>query len=167
MRCASKVTMLQDTYFALADSALTRSHENEREHTMTTEPEGVEDGPLLPQGPVTAPDASAEHSETMSTTKADANVSICTRRDLIDEIDRDVIGLLQRRKDLATEIQRLRMGIGGPRLSINRESEIVQRYRVGLGKPGAQVANLVLEISRGPSTTRLSTDAHADGPPTL
>jgi chorismate mutase len=83
------------------------------------------------------------------TESGDVNSRISARRELIDQIDQNVIELIEQRKDLATQIQRLRVSNGGPRLSIDRESEIIRRYRAALGKQGAEMAHLMLNISRG------------------
>jgi chorismate mutase len=46
-------------------------------------------------------------------------------------------------------VQTARIAAGGPRLSLTREMEILDRYRAALGRPGTEIAMLMLELCRG------------------
>lgn len=83
--------------------------------------------------------------------KVGTDSSISAQRRQIDDIDAEIVSLLSNRLKLSAQIQRLRLDSGGPRLSIARETEIVQRYASTLGHGGAEVAQLVLKLSRGPA----------------
>lgn len=78
-----------------------------------------------------------------------AQDDIATRRGRIDEIDRAIVELIQRRITVSREIQRARMSSGGRRIELSREMEVLGRYRDGLGKAGATIAMTVLELCRG------------------
>jgi chorismate mutase len=84
--------------------------------------------------------------------------AITHRRGQIDVIDRDIVALLLQRKELSNQIQEIRIGNGGTRLSGAREKEIFQRYYRALGQPGAELAHLVLRIGRGPNPIPNGTD---------
>jgi chorismate mutase len=79
----------------------------------------------------------------------DSQDSIATGRTRIDEIDRAIIELIQRRIKVSREIQRARMSSGGRRIALSREMEVLGRYRDSLGKAGTSVAMTLLELCRG------------------
>jgi monofunctional chorismate mutase len=81
----------------------------------------------------------------------DADGAIAHLRRKIDVIDDEIIALLLQRKEFSIQIQEIRIGNGGTRLSRAREKEIFQRYHGALGKPGAELAHLLLRIGRGPT----------------
>jgi chorismate mutase len=75
---------------------------------------------------------------------------IATMRDRIDEIDATFIRLWQERARLSRQIGAVRMAAGGTRLVLQREQEIMRRFRTGVGPDGTQLAHLVLRAGRGP-----------------
>ncbi len=97
----------------------------------------------------------AEHSgptpsdEATRATAVDAQTRISLCRQNIDDIDAKISFLLSRRIEFSAQIQTLRLDSGGTRLSVARETEIVQRYASALGQTGAEIAQLVLKLCRG------------------
>ncbi|MEZ0065412.1 chorismate mutase [Streptacidiphilus sp. MAP12-20] len=86
-------------------------------------------------------------SDTM--TKEAAETVIADARGRIDALDAEILDLLRRRIAVSAEVQAARIATGGPRLSLTREMEILDRYRARLGRPGTEIAMLMLELCRG------------------
>lgn len=86
---------------------------------------------------------------TADTTETDANEHIAGLRERLDEIDARIIELWLERAAIAQEVGRTRVASGGTRLVLNRENEILERYRTQLGPDGVQLALLVLRAGRG------------------
>ncbi|WP_369405994.1 chorismate mutase [Streptacidiphilus carbonis] len=82
-------------------------------------------------------------------TAEQAAVVIAGARGRIDELDRRIIDLVRERMGVSAEVQSARMTTGGPRLALNRELEILARYRAALGPQGTEVAMQLLELCRG------------------
>ncbi|KWX02599.1 chorismate mutase [Carbonactinospora thermoautotrophica] len=74
---------------------------------------------------------------------------IAAGRAEIDEIDKQIIELVQRRVTVSRTIQEARLAAGGRRVELARENQIITRYREGLGKPGTSIALTLLELCRG------------------
>ena len=70
------------------------------------------------------------------------------RRLRIDELDGLIISMLRERRELAADIQRLRLDSGGVRRDLAREIEIVKWYRSTFGSAGPVLAAAVLEVCR-------------------
>nr|WP_042451940.1 chorismate mutase [Streptacidiphilus jiangxiensis] len=82
-------------------------------------------------------------------TKAQADAVIAGARARIDELDTRILDLVRRRVAVSAEVQAARIAAGGPRLSLTREMEILDRYRAQLGASGTEIAMLLLELCRG------------------
>ena len=67
----------------------------------------------------------------------------------IDACDAAIIGLVQRRLAISQEIGRLRAAVGGTRLSLSREQQILATFRDALGPDGAALGMLLLRQGRG------------------
>lgn len=80
---------------------------------------------------------------------AHAKAVIAGARERIDTLDAHLVDLLRRRMEASADVQQARMTVGGPRLSLNRELDVLNRYRDGLGRQGGAVAMAILELSRG------------------
>lgn len=80
---------------------------------------------------------------------AEAAAVIAGARARIDDLDRRIIELVKQRMGASAEVQQARIATGGPRLSLAREMEILERFRAELGRPGTEVAKLLLELCRG------------------
>lgn len=80
---------------------------------------------------------------------AEANAVIAGARDRIDAIDAEIIRLVRARMGVSDEVKKARQQVGGPRLALARELEILAHYRETLGAPGTQLAMTVLELCRG------------------
>jgi chorismate mutase len=81
---------------------------------------------------------------------AEAATHLAGLRDRLDEIDAKLIELWQERARISQEVGRTRVASGGTRLVLNRENEILDRYRTALGADGVQLALLILRAGRGP-----------------
>lgn len=79
----------------------------------------------------------------------DAAAQIGVLRQQIDAVDDEIIRLVNERRALSGDVARLRSAVGGPRLSISREHQIMGKFARELGVYGSQVALLLLKISRG------------------
>jgi len=78
-----------------------------------------------------------------------APTAVLGGRARIDAIDGELIELIRRRVAVSAEIQAARIGDGGRRLDLSRETEIIGRYNRSLGRPGTAVAMALLELGRG------------------
>jgi chorismate mutase len=87
---------------------------------------------------------------TAGTTDITATEHISGLRERLDEIDARIIELWQERAAISQEVGRTRVASGGTRLVLNRENEILERYRAQLGPDGVQLALLILRAGRGP-----------------
>jgi chorismate mutase len=85
---------------------------------------------------------------TMSTESAAEQISDLRNR--IDEIDSQLIELWRERAAISGEVGRVRIASGGTRLVLERERQIVDRFREALGADGVQLALLILRAGRGP-----------------
>jgi chorismate mutase len=70
-------------------------------------------------------------------------------RGQIDAIDQAIVNLVAERVRLSQRIQTARINGGGARVELGRERVILDAYRAGLGRPGAHLAEAVLEVCRG------------------
>jgi chorismate mutase len=84
----------------------------------------------------------------MSTESAAEQISDLRNR--IDEIDSQLIELWRERAAISGEVGRVRIASGGTRLVLERERQIVDRFREALGADGVQLALLILRAGRGP-----------------
>ena len=71
-------------------------------------------------------------------------------REEIDRLDAEIAALLDRRLQVARDIQMLKREGGLPHVDGAREAEVVERYRALAGEAGEEVARAVLGASRGP-----------------
>ena len=69
----------------------------------------------------------------------------------VDRVDRELQRLVARRRELSAQIQGLRLGRGGGRYDVTREEQVVASYVAALGPDGAELAEVVLRICRGPA----------------
>ena len=83
------------------------------------------------------------------TTASAPDDRIARLRDEIDACDQQIIELVQRRLAVSREIGALRAATGGTRLSLTRESEVLNRFRVALGPDGAALGMMLLRQGRG------------------
>jgi chorismate mutase len=75
--------------------------------------------------------------------------SIPQMRARIDEIDAAIIALWRERAELSRRVGAVRLAGGGTRLVLSRETEILRRFRAGIGSDGTQLGLLVLRAGRG------------------
>jgi chorismate mutase len=84
---------------------------------------------------------------TAPTTPADPRIA--ELRDEIDACDAEIIALVQRRLAISHEIGSIRASSGGTRLSLSREAEVLNRFRLALGPDGAALGMMLLRQGRG------------------
>ena len=80
---------------------------------------------------------------------APADPRISALRDEIDACDAEIIALVQRRLAISHEIGSIRAATGGTRLSLSREAEVLNRFRLALGPDGAALGMMLLRQGRG------------------
>jgi chorismate mutase len=93
--------------------------------------------------------APASTASAAASAAASATEVIAGARSRIDALDRQIIGLVRERMATSVEIQTARLAAGGNRVALNREMEILARYRAALGPQGTEVAMQLLELCRG------------------
>ncbi|WP_153505379.1 chorismate mutase [Cumulibacter manganitolerans] len=79
----------------------------------------------------------------------EATHKINVLRDQIDAVDDAIISLIDERIALSHNVGALRAAIGGPRLSLSRENQILGKFARAIGTHGTPLAMLLLKISRG------------------
>ncbi|MBO0840347.1 MAG: chorismate mutase [Sciscionella sp.] len=77
-----------------------------------------------------------------------APTDITELRKEIDWLDAEILRLVKRRAEVSQTIGRLRMASGGTRIVVNREMDVLNRYRE-LGPEGRQLAMALLNLGRG------------------
>jgi len=88
-------------------------------------------------------------STTPTPAPAPADERIGALREAIDDCDAEIIALVQRRLAISQEIGALRASSGGTRLSLAREAEVLNRFRLALGPDGAALGMMLLRQGRG------------------
>jgi chorismate mutase len=66
----------------------------------------------------------------------------------IDRLDSEILRLVKRRTEVSKMIGATRMASGGTRIVVNREMDVLARYRE-LGPDGRQLAMVLLNLGRG------------------
>lgn len=79
---------------------------------------------------------------------APAGVDIAELRKEIDWLDAEILRLVKRRTEVSQLIGATRMAAGGTRIVVNREMDVLARYRE-LGDEGRQLAMVLLNLGRG------------------
>lgn len=94
---------------------------------------------------------SEEHDmpPTTSTDDKQADGDIGDLRKEIDELDTEILRLVKRRVEVSQTIGAARMAAGGTRIVVNREMDVLARYR-DLGPEGRKIAMALLALGRGP-----------------
>jgi len=67
----------------------------------------------------------------------------------IDWLDAEILRLVKRRTEVSRIIGATRMAAGGTRIVVNREMDVLARYR-DLGPEGRTLALALLNLGRGP-----------------
>jgi chorismate mutase len=94
---------------------------------------------------------SEEHDmpPTTSTDDQQADTDIAALREEIDWLDAEILRLVKRRAEVSQTIGAARMAAGGTRIVVNREMDVLARYR-DLGQEGRRIAMALLALGRGP-----------------
>jgi chorismate mutase len=74
---------------------------------------------------------------------------IAELRKEIDWLDAELLRLVKRRIEVSRQIGAARMAAGGTRIVVNREMDVLARYR-DLGPEGRKIAMALLALGRGP-----------------
>lgn len=83
-------------------------------------------------------------------TQDDVNTDdIAELRKEIDWLDAEILRLVKRRAEVSKTIGAARMAAGGTRIVVNREMDVLARYRE-LGPEGRKIAMALLALGRGP-----------------
>lgn len=77
-----------------------------------------------------------------------ADAEIAELRKEIDWLDAEIVRLVKRRAEVSQQVGAARMAAGGPRIVVNREMDVLARYR-DLGPEGRKIAMALLELGRG------------------
>ena len=77
-----------------------------------------------------------------------AEPEIAELREEIDWLDAEIVRLVKRRAEVSQQVGAARMAAGGPRIVVNREMDVLARYR-DLGPEGRKIAMALLELGRG------------------
>lgn len=99
--------------------------------------------------PSTTARTAADEAERTGARTTEAAELISGAREQIDVLDARILQLIEERMAVSGQIQRARVGSGGRRVNLQREMEIINRYRDELGRPGTQLAMTLLELCRG------------------
>lgn len=94
---------------------------------------------------------SEEHDmlPTTSTDDQKTDPEIGELRKEIDWLDAEILRLVKRRAEVSQTIGAARMAAGGTRIVVNREMDVLARYR-DLGTEGRKIAMALLALGRGP-----------------
>jgi chorismate mutase len=77
-----------------------------------------------------------------------ADTEIAELRKEIDWLDAEILRLVKRRAEVSKTVGAARMAAGGPRIVVNREMDVLARYR-DLGPEGRKIAMALLALGRG------------------
>lgn len=81
-------------------------------------------------------------------TEKTADTEIAELRKEIDWLDAEILRLCKRRAEVSQTIGAARLAAGGTRIVVNREMDVLARYR-DLGPAGSKIAMALLELGRG------------------
>ncbi|WP_031470422.1 chorismate mutase [Sciscionella sediminilitoris] len=91
----------------------------------------------------TNPDKTAAHDNPPA-----AAEEVDQLRQEIDWLDAEILRLVKRRTEVSKKVGAARMAAGGPRIVVNREMKVLDRFRE-LGPEGRQLAITLLNLGRG------------------
>ncbi|MDQ3405937.1 MAG: chorismate mutase [Actinomycetota bacterium] len=83
-----------------------------------------------------------------TTTELPAPAEVAELRKEIDLLDDEILRLVKRRAEVSKTIGVARMAAGGPKIVVNREMDVLARYRE-LGPAGRMLAMALLDLGRG------------------
>jgi chorismate mutase len=93
-------------------------------------------------------DRAADATDDDSARPAIEQMDIAELRQEIDWLDAEILRLIKRRTEVSRTIGATRMAAGGTRIVVNREMDVIARFRE-LGPEGRQLAMLLLNLGRG------------------
>lgn len=85
----------------------------------------------------------------MQRTESTAPADVSALRADLDVVDAEIRALVERRRELSREIQRIRQSAGGTRTDLAREMSVISPYAEVYGRQGTAIAMALLEICRG------------------
>src|SRR5690606_26030172 len=86
---------------------------------------------------------------TMQQTESTAPADVSALRADLDVVDAEIRALVERRRELSREIQRIRQSAGGTRTDLARVISVISPYAEAYGRQGTANAMALLEICRG------------------
>ncbi|MFJ1736827.1 chorismate mutase [Streptomyces sp. NPDC088254] len=89
----------------------------------------------------------------MPQTRSTALADVSALRADLDVVDAEIRALVERRRELSREIQRIRQAAGGTRTDLTREMRVISPYTEAYGRQGTAIAMALLEICRGTGAT--------------
>ncbi|RZU17392.1 chorismate mutase [Streptomyces sp. BK239] len=89
----------------------------------------------------------------MPQTRSTALADVSALRADLDVVDAEIRAMVERRRELSREIQRLRQAAGGTRTDLTREMRVISPYAEAYGRQGTAIAMALLEICRGTGAT--------------
>ncbi|MFC4853346.1 chorismate mutase [Actinophytocola glycyrrhizae] len=92
---------------------------------------------------------SADDKQAGQDANQDTGQDIDELRTEIDWLDGELLRLVKRRIEVSQRIGAARMAAGGTRIVVNREMDVLARYRE-LGPEGRKLAMALLALGRGP-----------------
>lgn len=95
------------------------------------------------------PPTTSTDSDERAENQAGAGPDIEELRKEIDWLDGEILRLVKRRAEVSQTIGAARMAAGGTRIVVNREMDVLARYRE-LGPEGRKIAMALLALGRGP-----------------
>ena len=93
-------------------------------------------------------DQAADATDDSSARPSIEQMDIAELRKEIDWLDAEILRLIKRRTEVSRTIGATRMAAGGTRIVVNREMDVIARFRE-LGPEGRQLAMLLLNLGRG------------------
>jgi chorismate mutase len=98
---------------------------------------------------VTSNEQPNEATEPNAAASQPSQPDISELRKEIDWLDAEILRLITRRTEVSRSIGATRMAAGGTRIVVNREMDVLARYR-DLGPEGRKLAMVLLNLGRGP-----------------
>lgn len=97
--------------------------------------------------PTTSADNAQRAGTDSHTDNSDSDIDELRKE--IDWLDGELLRLVKRRAEISRTIGAARMAAGGTRIVVNREMDVLARYR-DLGPEGRKIAMALLALGRGP-----------------
>ncbi|MBA0054279.1 chorismate mutase [Streptomyces sp. AJS327] len=104
--------------------------------------------PAAPVAPAPREARAADRAPAETPDGAASGSALAAARRRIDELDAQLVALVRERMVTAAQVQRERLASGGRRVHLSRELEVLEHYRAAFGRPGTQLAMVLLGLCR-------------------